>query len=311
MFLINLQNASCFQQASPGGTQWWHSHSNLQRKDGMFGALIVKQAPERDIHSDLYDYDLPEHVVFITDWTHTPTISSFAGQISPFAVGSILINGKGSFKEFSNGNRTVFTPREVFKVDQGKRYRFRLIGNNVCHHIITVQSHKLKVIATDAFPVEPVEVNRIGIGSGERFDFVLTADQEVGNYWVRVSSEDPACVVPGVPNEFAILRYEGAPNEEPGESFSTILDNGLFLNPAPLAEGSAPDVDLLLRTSNLNSTGERSSTVFNILCFVCFVLFHSKHQFALFSHIILCHYKLQSLTKLVGTKSENRSFVMP
>ena len=243
-----------FQQASPGGTQWWHSHSNLQRKDGMFGALIVKQAPERDVHSDLYDYDLPEHVVLITDWTHEPMISVFAGQINPFATASILINGKGSFKEFSTGNTTVFTPRDVFKVEQGKRYRFRLIGNNYCHQILTIQSHNVKVIATDAFPVELVEVNRIGIGSGERYDFILSADQEIGNYWVRVFTEDPACM--GVPDEFAILRYEGAPIEDPQVSFSSIPRDGLFLNPAPLAEGSAPDPDLLLRTSDLNSTGE-------------------------------------------------------
>ena len=254
----------CSQQASPGGTHWWHSHSQLQRKDGMFGAFIVKQAPERDIHSDLYDYDLPEHVIVMSDWPHEPYISSFAGQINAFTTGSILINGKGSFKEFSNGNKTVFTPRDVFQVEQGKRYRFRMIGNTFCHQILTIQSHNVKAIATDAFPVEPVEVNRIGIGSGERFDFVLTADQEVGNYWVRVFTEDPACM--HVPDEFAILRYEGAPNEEPSDSFSTIPENGLFLNPAPIAENSADAADLALwlRTSNLNSTGEWSSTLCNI-----------------------------------------------
>ena len=220
----------------------------------MFGALVVKQAPERDIHSDLYDYDLPEHVVFITDWTHEPMISSFAGQINPFTTDSMLINGKGSFKEFSDVNETVFTPRAVFRVEQGRRYRFRLIGNNFCHQLITIQSHNVKVIATDAFPVQPVEVNRIGISSGERFDFVLTADQKVGNYWVRVFTEAPACM--GVPDEFAILRYEGAPIEEPQVSFSKVPMDGLFLNPALLAEGSAPYPDLLLRTSDLNSTSE-------------------------------------------------------
>ena len=57
---------------------WWHSHSNLQRQDGAVGAFIVKQAPERDVHSALYEYDLPEHVVFIQDWLHEPTVSNVA-----------------------------------------------------------------------------------------------------------------------------------------------------------------------------------------------------------------------------------------
>ncbi len=43
---------------------------------------------------------------------------------------------------------------------------------------------------------------------GERYDFILDANQPVGNYWLRAWSS--ACA-PAV----AIIRYEGAPEEDP------------------------------------------------------------------------------------------------
>ena len=111
-------------QASPGGTHWWHAHSNTQRQDGAFGRLSSNKH-QRDVHSGLYDYDLPEHVVFIQDWLHEPTISRLAA-FPPLASGSdtLIINGKGHYQSFSSGDATAFTPREVFHVKQGERYRF-------------------------------------------------------------------------------------------------------------------------------------------------------------------------------------------
>ncbi|XP_072046495.1 uncharacterized protein [Amphiura filiformis] len=223
-------------KASPAGTHWWHSHSNLQRQDGAFGAFVVKQAPEQNVHSDLYDYDLPEHVVFVQDWLHEPTISNFAAlPINALGSDTLVINGKGVFREFANGNDTAYTPREVFPVKQGGRYRFRVIGNNICHMIITIQSHNLIAIATDGAPFEPVEVSRIGVDSGARFDFILTADQDIGHYWFRLYTDDLGCPFT-VKEEFAILRYEGAPEGDPTESFSGVIPDGRYLNPQPVYE---------------------------------------------------------------------------
>lgn len=53
------------------------------------------------------------------------------------------------------------------------------------------------------------------MNSGERYDFVINADREVGNYWIRVMA-DVSCSTSKVHQE-AILRYDGAPDEEPTE----------------------------------------------------------------------------------------------
>ncbi|XP_072045967.1 uncharacterized protein [Amphiura filiformis] len=217
-------------KASPAGTHWWHSHSNQQRKDGAFGAFIIKQATERDVQSALYDYDLPGHVVFVQDWLHEPTISRVAAfPPRTFDQDALIINGKGVFTQFSKEGTITNTPREVFNVEQGRRYRFRVIGNNFCHLFVTVQDHNLTVIATDGNPIKPIVVDKIGLSSGERYDFVLTANKDVGNYWFRLASTDPPCA--NAIEGLAVLRYSGAPDADPSESFTDEGDEGVYLNP--------------------------------------------------------------------------------
>lgn len=70
----------------------------FQRTDGAFGSLIVRQSRLRDPHSGLYDYDLPEHVILISDWQKEMGLVKFVAHlhhggddISP----SIIVNGKG------------------------------------------------------------------------------------------------------------------------------------------------------------------------------------------------------------------------
>lgn len=76
------------------GTHFWHSHTGVQRADGLFGAFIVREPT--DVHEGLYDFDLPEHTVFINSWYNELTINrfnSFYHADIPFFPDSILING--------------------------------------------------------------------------------------------------------------------------------------------------------------------------------------------------------------------------
>jgi len=52
------------------GTHFYHSHLSFQRGDGAFGAFVVREAPEDDVHAGLYDEDLTEHVIFPQEWFH-------------------------------------------------------------------------------------------------------------------------------------------------------------------------------------------------------------------------------------------------
>lgn len=129
------------------------------------------------------------------DWLDAVTLAKFMshhhsdGSNKPE---SILINGKGRRAMFTTetdqGTVEHFTERAVFEVTSDKRHRFRMSSNagTNCAMRISVDNHTLTVIASDGRAFQPVDVDSFIIYGGERFDFVLTADQEIGNYWMRV-----------------------------------------------------------------------------------------------------------------------------
>ena len=153
---------------------WWHSHIGQQRSDGLFGALIVRQNEINDPHYHLYDYDLSEHVIFVMDWFNEnglvhagPHVTEIGGKHSY----SLLINGRGTARIFKNDSQSFesyFTPRSIFHVEQGKRYRFRLINSGLtsCPIEFSIENHNLIVIASDGHPIEPIVADSIVSYSG-------------------------------------------------------------------------------------------------------------------------------------------------
>jgi hypothetical protein len=43
----------------------------------------------------------------------------------------------------------------------------------------------MTIIASDGSPIAPFETEIVVIYGGERFDIVLNANQNIGNYWIR------------------------------------------------------------------------------------------------------------------------------
>ena len=217
--------------ASPSGTFWYHSHSGAQRTDGFYGALIVKETPERKqtIQTELEAYgvdgefeDLPDqHTLTFLDWQHEASLDLFTqihaglgfypdktlGEVptaednlyattfsyEKAGVGTIpyfsgLINGKGRHVDVPY-NKTRLS---IFTVEVGKKYRFRLVGAQGLYAFrFSIDGHKLTVVGTDGYWLEPVEdVDYIIIHTGERYDFLLTATNTDGSndYWMRAET---------------------------------------------------------------------------------------------------------------------------
>ena len=171
--------------ANPAGTHWWHSHAALQREDGMYGKFIIKEPDEENIHRNLYDEDLSEHVMIIEDWVHKSGIDMFVPHHwddgSNKAV-SFLINGMGRFKNFGvNKYPGLFTPVEELFVEQGKRYRIRVInaGVSLCPVEMSIEGHTLKVISSDGADIEPIQVKSLVLHNGERYDVVIDTTNKV------------------------------------------------------------------------------------------------------------------------------------
>ena len=253
-------NVSC------AGTFWYHSHTGAQRSEGLFGALVVKNDSEA-MEYPIKFMDTPEqHTLTLLDWQRedsetlfwknlaklryfpdadtcpddVPTSSrDFGGLtrgVDQSAVGTFgwwsgLINGLGKQADvpFSNSRLSVFT------VEPGNTYRFRLIGvQSVYAYRFSVDSHKLTVVATDSFLIQPVETDYIIIHSGERYDFLLTANQTGKNFWMRAETleadfvtDDQLPPYPSFPDHLAIavLHYNDSSPIPIGPDYENIPNN--------------------------------------------------------------------------------------
>ncbi|XP_030081054.1 laccase-2 [Drosophila hydei] len=263
--------------ADNAGTHFWHSHTGMQRGDGVFGPLIIRRPKHAEPHGGLYDFDLSEHVLVVQDWIHEPGASIFAfhhhssGDNKPH---NILINGRGRYynriwadmkrqhrmaaeaaptealsatppnliqllssealQQQRNSSESLAAhsrqrrgnvqnipleqiPHQVYHVKRGFRYRFRIVNAEYlnCPILVSVDNHLLTAINSDGYDIEAMEVGSIVTYSGERFDFVLNANQAVGNYWLRLKGLMDCSERFTSAFQVAILRYEGAPEVEP------------------------------------------------------------------------------------------------
>nr|XP_022908342.1 laccase-4-like [Onthophagus taurus]XP_022908343.1 laccase-4-like [Onthophagus taurus] len=187
-----IQPGTTFRYRFPAnivGTHVWHSHLGMQRTDGAFGAIIVRTPDDINPHKDLYDYD--EHSILITDWMEHTGLHKFLSHyhsIGDNKPTSILVNGKGKYLRFSQKDGTeVFTPIERFVVKKGFKYRFRLINVSFmnCPIEMSIDGHSFRVISTDGHDVEAIEAESLVSYAGERFDFILNANQTEGLYWIK------------------------------------------------------------------------------------------------------------------------------
>jgi iron transport multicopper oxidase len=193
-----------FSVPDQAGTFWYHSHVSTQYCDGLRGPLVIYD-PE-DPHAALYDVDDESTIITLSDWYHIP-----AAQVPlPFVADSTLINGHGRYPGGSA------SPLAVFNVEPGKRYRFRLISTSCDpYYKFSIDGHNFTVIEVDGINVEPLLVDSIQIFTGQRYSFILEANQKVQNYWMR--AEPPDCKLPGPSSGInsAIFRYAGAPMIDP------------------------------------------------------------------------------------------------
>ena len=93
------------------------------RVDGLFGPLIVRTSPKKEVHQKLYDVD--EHHMIIMDWMKSSSGSSLTTEYHDKPImrpDTFLINGLGRNKRLESwdtGNHTYsYTPDTVFNVDQ-------------------------------------------------------------------------------------------------------------------------------------------------------------------------------------------------
>ncbi|KAL0959310.1 hypothetical protein HGRIS_014574 [Hohenbuehelia grisea] len=199
-----------FHVPDQAGTFWYHSHLSTQYCDGIRGAFVVYD--RHDPHKKLYDVDNPRTVITLGDWYHVPATQMTTKVPTPDTT---LINGRGRY------NDGPVVPLAKIRVVHGKRYRFRLI-NIGCdpNYVFSIDNHELLVIEADAVNIEPYKVDSIQIFAGQRYSFVLHANQPIDNYRIRANPNLGTTGFEGGLNS-AILRYHGAPRRDPTTTSKT------------------------------------------------------------------------------------------
>ncbi|KAJ6582130.1 laccase 3 precursor [Mycena capillaripes] len=192
-----------FQAPGQAGTYWYHSHLSTQYCDGLRGPMVVYDL--HDPQRSLYDVDDETTVITLADWYHFPAPSA---PLIPVA-NSTLINGLGRYQ----GGPA--SPLAVISVTKGKRYRFRLVAISCDpNYNFSIDGHSLTIIEVDGVNHKPLTVDSLQIFAGQRYSFVLHADQKADNYWVRANPNLGNTGFVGGINS-AILRYVGAPKVDP------------------------------------------------------------------------------------------------
>ena len=79
------------------------------------------------------------------------------------------------------------TPLKSYHIKSGEKYRFRVIHPGTVFPLrVSTDGHMLSIISMDGYNVVPMSFESFIINPGERFDFILSADQPTMDYWIRV-----------------------------------------------------------------------------------------------------------------------------
>ncbi|KAI8990594.1 laccase [Trametes punicea] len=193
-----------FNVPDQAGTYWYHSHLSTQYCDGLRGPLVIYDPHDPQAH--LYDVDNEDTVITLADWYH---VAAKLGPRFPLGADATLINGLGRSSSTPTANLSVIT------VEQGKRYRFRLVSLSCDpNHTFSIDGHNMTIIEVEGVNSKPLTVDSIQIFAAQRYSFVLHANQPVNNYWIRANPNFGTVGFAGGINS-AILRYKGAPDAEP------------------------------------------------------------------------------------------------
>ena len=172
------------------------------------------------VYPELPLYTLPSDLTSLGPFYRLTVGPDFA-DVGTNLFWSALFHGKGRRNSVPYERSSL----NIYEVEQGQMYRFRLIHTGIMYAFrFSIDGHKLKAMATDGYLVDPVEVDYIAIHSGERYDFLLEANQGSGDFWIKAETFEldfENSVSP--PFNFlnhkaeAILHYSGTEKPTPTE----------------------------------------------------------------------------------------------
>jgi FtsP/CotA-like multicopper oxidase with cupredoxin domain len=189
------------------GTYWAHPHVGIDTDYGLYLPVVVDDPREPG------DYDA-EWIVILDDWTDgigtnpqqiladlraggmgnmpgmggmgqgsSQSSAPTSGGRAPNGMGtSALLGGDASDVDYPYYliNGRIPTAPTTFTATPGQRIRIRIINAGAGTAFrIALAEHTMTVTHTDGYPVQPVQVDALLLGMGERYDVIVTVKDGV------------------------------------------------------------------------------------------------------------------------------------
>lgn len=195
-------------EVKQSGTFWYHSHSAFQEQSGLHGVLVIEPKEPDPI---IYDRD---YVVSLFDWSddkpeslyrklkiqsdyynfNQRTVGDFFEEVKAKGFAEAF-NARKMWNEMRMSDRDLsditayaytflmngMTPAQdwtaLFKY--GEKVRLRFVNESAMTIFdVRIPGLKLRVVAADGNPVEPVEVDEFRIAVAETYDVVVEPDEK-------------------------------------------------------------------------------------------------------------------------------------
>ncbi|KAJ9209949.1 CAZyme family AA1 [Paecilomyces variotii] len=195
--------------ADQSGTFWYHSHSNVQRSDGLYGGLVVhKPVSKPTVRGLLAGHDFPdsekyhynkELLLLVGDWYHRSAVDVLAWYMRAGSFGnepvpdSLLVNGLGRYNcsmavparpVDCNGNRSL----PYLDLDPSITYRIRVVNTgSLAGFTLRFKEENLQLIQLDGGIDVESQYQQTATSAGilfpgQRMDLVLKASSHTDKH---------------------------------------------------------------------------------------------------------------------------------
>lgn len=194
------------------GTYWYHSHTLLQEQSGIYGSIVIHPRGWNE------STNMKEQVIMLSDWTDEnphEVLRNLKRGLDYYAIRKKSVQSwsealaKGYLKDrvktewmrmpamdisdvyynrfFINGkSENVFVD-----VKPGDSLRLRIInGSASSYHWVQYAGGKMKIVAADGMPVQPVEVDKILVAIAETYDVEIKIPEGGMAYEFRATAQD-------------------------------------------------------------------------------------------------------------------------
>ncbi|TID17902.1 putative urea active transporter 1 [Venturia nashicola] len=152
--------------ANHPGSFWYHSHDSSQHPDGLRAPMIIRdpRAPYEDEIEDEFVLTLSD----VYEAQARPLLAKYQSAGNTFGTEpvprSILINdGQGA----------------NYTVEAGKTYLFRIMNIAASPaFFFNIEDHDMTIVAMDGIYTQRTTAQTIHVGTGQRYDVLVTMDQD-------------------------------------------------------------------------------------------------------------------------------------